>query len=1066
MNDLTFFTNEEGKTLSDRFKKIISNNTQFFDVLVGYFRASGFYEIYETLENVEKIRILIGINVDEKTLIINNVAKSFDGKDYYFTPKEIKKITKTTIKQEMENSEDNYNVDFGTKKFIEFIENGKIEIRVYSKEKIHAKVYIMRKNLEKSEDYGKVVTGSSNFSYSGLRGNLEFNVELKNHSDVEFALNKFEELWEQGIPLNQEYASTLKNETWIREDIKPYELYLKFLFEYFSEEINEDKIKVNTSDLPEGFITYKYQLDAVNQAKRMLSKYNGVFLADVVGLGKTYITALLARELYGGNKLIICPPVLKNYWEDVLRDFGVVAKVVSLGKLDEISDNYDSEYFKYIFIDEAHRFRSDNTESYSKLSKICTGKKVILISATPQNNGPMDLLSLISLFQYKNESNIIEDEPNIEKFFVELNKKQKKARELYKKNKTEENLQKLREVIKNNSTEIREKVLKKIMVRRLRGEIKKYYRNDIEKQGLVFPNLGEPEQIMYTFDKKTDNIFIQLLEAIKNLNYSRYKTLTYLKDPNSIEKSLLIGQMNMQGFMKALLLKRLESSFFAFKNTIRRFKESYEKFLKMYEKGKIYISKKYNVYDLLLDEDDEILLDLISKGEIEEYLSDEFKNKFKNDLEYDLNILNEMFKSIESLGEKDVKLENFLESLEENKILKNSKLIIFTESKETAEYLSKKIEEKLDRETICYTGTSSISKKETIIANFDPNFKGKQENKYNILVATDVLAEGINLHRSNVIVNYDLPWNPTRVMQRIGRINRVGTKCDKIHVFNFFPTTETDKHLSLKENILNKIQAFHDTLGEDFKYLSEDEEIDSFTLYDKLMASLDNIEETGETELEYLTFIRKIRDNNEELYLKIKNLPKKSKSSKEYKEDIVKNSTISFLKKGENKRIYITDSKLATKELTFFEAVNYFKCEEKEKRREINKEFFDLLAINKETFENRSKIKEYEVQNKFGISREIKKIIQALKSCKKFSEVEEKKLEKIIEIYEVGKVSKKDNKKILEKCNEVLKTTDNHKILEVFYDSIPKEYLRETEKRVDRYLGKVEVLLSEYLIGE
>ena len=1065
MNDLTFFTNEEGKTLSDRFKKIISNNTQFFDVLVGYFRASGFYEIYEALENVEKIRILIGINVDEETLKIHNVARSSDGKEFY-TLKETKLFTKKSIKEEMEKSEDNYDIDYGTKKFIEFIENGKIEIRVYSKEKIHAKVYIMRKDLEKSEDYGKVVTGSSNFSYSGLRGNLEFNVELKNRSDVEFALNKFEELWEQSVDLNEEYISTLKNETWIREDIKPYELYLKFLFEYFSEEINEDKTKVNTSDLPEGFIAYKYQLDAVNQAKRMLSKYNGVFLADVVGLGKTYITALLARELYGGRKLVICPPVLKNYWEEVLRDFGVVAKVVSLGKLDEILDNYDSEYFKYIFIDEAHRFRSDNTESYSKLSKICTGKKVILISATPQNNGPMDLLSLISLFQYKNESNIIEDEPNIEKFFTELNKKKKKAKELCKKNNTEKNSLKSREVTKEISAEIREKVLKKIMVRRLRGEIKKYYKNDIEKQGLIFPNLGEPEQITYTFDKKTDSIFKQLLEAIKNLNYSRYKTLTYLKDPNNIEKSLLIGQMNMQGFMKALLLKRLESSFFAFKNTIRRFKESYEKFLKMYEEGKIYISKKYNVYDLLLDEDDEILLDLISKGEIEEYLSDEFKEEFKNDLESDLNILNDMFKSIESLGEKDVKLENFLESLKENKILKDSKLIIFTESKETAEYLSKKIEEKLNRETICYTGTSSISKKETIIANFDPNFRGKQENRYNILVATDVLAEGINLHRSNVIVNYDLPWNPTRVMQRIGRINRVGTKYDKIYVFNFFPTTETDEHLSLKENILNKIQAFHDTLGEDFKYLLEDEEIDSYTLYDKLMASLDNIEETGETELEYLTLIRKIRDNNEELYLKIKNLPKKSKSSKEYKEDIVKNSTISFLKKGENKRIYITDSKFATKELTFFEAVNYFKCEENEKRRGVNKEFFDLLVINKETFENRSKIKECEVQKKFGISREIKKMIQALKVYKNFSEVEEEKLEKIIEIYEVGKVSKKDDKEILEKCKKVFESGNYHKILEVFYDSIPEEYKGKTEKRVDRYLGKVEVLLSEYLIGE
>jgi len=153
-------------------------------------------------------------------------------------------------------------------------------------------------------------------------------------------LKKFEELWEQSADLNEEYVSTLKNETWIREDIKPYELYLKFLFEYFSEEINEDKTKVNISDLPEGFIAYKYQLDAVNQAKRMLAKYNGVFLADVVGLGKTYITALLARELYEGRKLVICPPVLKNYWEEVLRDFGVVAKVVSLGKLDE-KDNLE-----------------------------------------------------------------------------------------------------------------------------------------------------------------------------------------------------------------------------------------------------------------------------------------------------------------------------------------------------------------------------------------------------------------------------------------------------------------------------------------------------------------------------------------------------------------------------------------------------------------------------------------------------------------------------------------------------------------------------------------------------
>lgn len=1063
MNDLTFFTNEQGQTLGDRFKKIIQSNTQFFDVLVGYFRASGFYELYEALENVEKIRILVGINVDEETILINNVARSADGEKYYFTPKEIKTFTKKAIKEEMDNSDDTYEIDLGVKKFIEYIENGKIEIRVYPYDKIHAKVYIMRKDLEKADDYGKVITGSSNFSYSGLKGNLEFNVELKNSADVKYALDKFEKLWEVSEPLNDEYISTLKNDTWIKEDITPYELYLKFLFEYFADEINEDKIEVNTLDLPSGFMNYKYQTDAVNQAKRMLSRYNGVFLADVVGLGKTFITALLARELYG-QKLVICPPVLQKYWEDVLRDFGVSAKVISLGKLDEILDNYENDYFKYVFIDEAHRFRNEGTDGYAKLHKICLNKKIILISATPQNNSPLDLLNLISLFQYRNESNIIEDEPNIEKFFTRLNTREKKAVKLHKDNPTEANKEKVNEIIKNNSSEIREKVLKKIMVRRLRNEIKKFYKNDIENQGLVFPNLGEPEQIIYTFDEETNEIFEQLLKAIGNLNYSRYKTLTYLLNPNSEEATLMAGQVNMKGFMKALLLKRLESSFFAFKNTIRRFKESYEKFLKMYNQGTVYISKKYDVYELLANDDDEKLMELVADGEIEKYNSNEFDEKMKEDLEKDLSILNEMYLSIEKLGTKDCKLEYFLKDLKENKVLKDSKLIIFTESKETAEYLTKNIEENLNKEVICYTGSSNSSKKEVIIANFDPNFKGKQENRYNILVATDVLAEGINLHRSNVIINYDLPWNPTKIMQRIGRINRVGTKFDKIYVFNFFPTSKTDEHLSLKDNILNKIQAFHNTLGEDFKYLSDDEEIDSYGLYDKLMASLEDDEEMGESELEYLSLIRKIRDENETLYLKIKNLPKKSKSSKEYNGSIIEPSTISFLKKGDNKRVYITDRNLDTKELAFFDAVKYFKCEEDEPRQKLDNEFYQLLAINKEMFSRTSEMKKYTESKKTGKNKEISKIIEALKCYTMFSETEEKKLEKIDEIFEVGKLSKVHVKDILEECKKVFETNNPHKILEVFYEVIPEEYKGVTQKRVNKLEQRVEVLLSEYLI--
>ena len=307
MTDLTFFTNEPNRTLVDRFNKILSNNTKSFDVLVGYFRTSGFYELYKSLENVEKIRVLVGLNVDRKTIELLKLSKN---EVEMLSNKDTKKAFSLSIKDEMDNSEDNINVEQGVLKFIEFIKSGKLEMRIYPDEPIHAKVYIMRKDQDKCEDLGKVVTGSSNFSFNGLKGNMEFNVELKNSGDLQFALEKFEELWKKGIDISEEYVDTIKEKTWLKDDITPYELYLKFLYEYFYDEINDDKIQFKGEFLPEGFKKFQYQIDAVNQAKKILNKYNGVFLADVVGLGKTFIAALLARELKGGRILIICPPVL------------------------------------------------------------------------------------------------------------------------------------------------------------------------------------------------------------------------------------------------------------------------------------------------------------------------------------------------------------------------------------------------------------------------------------------------------------------------------------------------------------------------------------------------------------------------------------------------------------------------------------------------------------------------------------------------------------------------------------------------------------------------------------
>ena len=208
-NDLTFFTNEPENSLYERFNKILKKNTQFFDVLVGYFRASGFYLLQDSLDNVEKTRILIGINTDKQVLEMFQDSQG-EIKEMNFSNIEAINQYKQVLQNEFEKSEDIEEVESGVNKFIKMLKDGRLELRIYTKQQIHAKIYIM-KDYEDSPDYGRVITGSSNFSQNGLVDNLEFNVELKNSSDVKFAQEKFEELWRESIEINQACVDTIKH---------------------------------------------------------------------------------------------------------------------------------------------------------------------------------------------------------------------------------------------------------------------------------------------------------------------------------------------------------------------------------------------------------------------------------------------------------------------------------------------------------------------------------------------------------------------------------------------------------------------------------------------------------------------------------------------------------------------------------------------------------------------------------------------------------------------------------------------------------------------------------------
>lgn len=669
----------------------------------------------------------------------------------------------------------------------------------------------------------------------------------------------------RSVDISEDFIDTITTKTWLNDQILPYELYLKLIYEYLEEDINMEDIF--EPYLPEGFMKLKYQQQAAIQAKKILETYNGVFLADVVGLGKTFITALLLQQIQG-RTLIICPPVLKEYWKDSLFDFGIRSfEVESLGKLEHIIrkglDRYD-----YIVVDEAHRFRNEGTQSYADLLDICRGKKVILVTATPLNNTIDDIFAQLKLFQAPKNSTIPRV-PNLEKFFAGLRTKLSKI----KKDNPEYKV-----LIKEVSNNIRNSILTYVMVRRTRSDVMTYFKEDMDKQGLSFPDMDNPKKIVYEYKGELEEVFKATILKLQEFTYTRYTPLLYYIGDKKLSEFEKQQQRNVGGFMKGVLVKRLESSFHAFRQSVDRFIISYEKFIEMFNEGTIYISKKIDVYDLIESDNIERLEEFVEEEKAHKYESVDFTKEFIVKLKFDLEVLRDIKKLWRNV-DSDPKLEQFIHELKNTKALTSNKLVVFTESKETGDYIYEALIKEFPKQVMFYSSLGGRHTNETltsnhaisrdlITSNYDPNRKfNEQANDLKILIATDVLAEGINLHRSNVLINYDLPWNPTRVLQRAGRVNRLGSKFPKIYIFNFFPTTQSDEHLGLESNITNKIQMFHDILGEDAKYLSDGEEFGSQELFNTLNSKNAYTGEDGEgdSELKYLELMRKIRDDNPDL---------------------------------------------------------------------------------------------------------------------------------------------------------------------------------------------------------
>jgi superfamily II DNA or RNA helicase len=1065
--DLTFLTNEAGKTLRDRFGALLTDDTRFFDCLVGYFYISGFYKLYPALDKVEKIRILIGLKTDRAAYELLQRAKEQAELKLQSHASTKEQVAKDAL-EELEKSADSAEIEMGVHKFVEWIRSGKLEIKAHPAENLHAKVYIMT-FAEGDRDKGRVITGSSNLTQAGLQDNLEFNVELKNRADYDFAIAKFNELWAMAVDVSKPYEDTIVNRSPFAQ-FTPLELYLKFLYEYFRDELNRPD-ELEDSYVPEGFKRLKYQEEAVLSARKVLQEYGGLFLSDVVGLGKTYMSALLAQQL-DGRSLVIAPPHLldknnRGSWPNVFGDFRVPhTDFESIGKLEDLLERDVSKYTN-VFIDESHRFRTETNQTYEMLAQICRGKRIILVSATPLNNTAFDILSQVKLFQ-NGKNSTIPNVRNLEAFFARL---QKNLTGLDRQQNREEYFR----MVQGNAKATREQVLKHLMIRRTRNEITKYYGDDLTKQGLKFPDVTDPQPLFYKFSKVENDIFNETVKLVTvDFKYARYKPLTYYEGTR--EQREVQSQRNLARFMKILLIKRLESSFHAFRLTLDRFIHSYERMIEEYHKGHVYISKKHinKIFDLLETDDQEAIDRLLEADKAERLDAKDFSKDFIKELEADLKILHTVYDLWKRI-KRDPKWESFRDLLRADSKLKKMKLIVFTESRETAEYLAERLKQDSTRDVLLFTGNSDETVRKQVIANFDARaYQPKDE--YRILVATEVLSEGVNLHRSNIVINYDIPWNPTRLIQRVGRVNRVDTTFDTIHTYNFFPTEESNDIIKLKEAAEAKIHGFIEMLGADARLLTEGEEIKSHDLFAKLTSkkTITGEDEEEESELEYLTEIREVRDKQPELFSRIKRLPKKARSTKfvsTLPDHVSKQFPflLTYFRQGRLDKFFIAPPATdAAVELDFFTTVKVLKpIDASEKRQNIPHDFYELLDKNKSAFETATSPELDDAIPKHKGGANDAYILKRLKAKEiriyhGYTEDDELYIQQVIQLLTDGALPRPTTKKVAEALKD---EAEPLKVLGILRRDIPTLFFQAT--RAQQYahaFSPREVILSSYLL--
>ncbi len=762
-------------------------------IATGYLRVSGFNLVKDELKKLRPPTIVNG-QIDSPMKIIMGQDVDTPTAEQLIEGYR-KRIEADVAKLDLEKLSELY----------EFIQTGILDVHIQPDKRFHAKAYLFRK----MSDYFRsdiTIVGSSNFTYDGQTTNIELNEVDITGFTADPLERWFDKHWQGSSEFREDLLKIIESDDRFSVLAK---IRLPFLYlppaDFFKHLIvTQGKQYLISGD--EEKILLQFQIADYKQCLTVIRDYGGVINASAVGLGKSYVACQIVKQYLAEDKriLLITPPHLWNpeQWIGYLHEFGISEDKITWLSMYELSDeDFDgSKYLDYdlVIIDEVHNFRNSESNRYRNLRRKIGTKNTdyVLLSATPINNSPEDLRNIIDIFLDETRFGSLRKDLKPYYDLGEYIRASKKFRE----GKID------KDMLKGLQDSVKE-LRRRLIVRTTRKDLRNSYGEAMELEGRKV-KFYEPRLIPLEYTligPEYKKLFDEIVDFLDQLELAH---LTFL-NPNSSQP--------LTAIYKHLLYKRLESSIQAFYVSIENLKNSQKRFLRLLQTSSLKEIREKPPDELRselrhIEVEDRQLADFIEGGRTP---PEEEKEQYIKKVEHDIKITEDFSAIIEKIKTGSRLQDDKLDRLKEELTRDTRKKVLFTQFIDTAKYLSDNLqgEENLGRIQIV---TGDVDDKRPRIEAF------RKDDKCKLLISTDVLSEGVNIPEPDVVINYDLPWNPVRLIQRVGRVDRLGVN-KQIDVWNFSPDKNIDKEINLVRRLKRKIDDIILIIGTEYAILAPDE---------------------------------------------------------------------------------------------------------------------------------------------------------------------------------------------------------------------------------------------------